>query len=251
MIIDINKRKQEFKNIMLYGFKDLECVEEVLLGCLGKGYRDMTTARSTFQGIGDIFKEREDNLKKERKQSKSKETESYRESFYKELVKIVKDNLLSNIFIEKEIFDKAHNSCCEEIIELFYNEFSEDFYKKNGEKFIYYYGSAQKLINMTLKYFLLAAEDYKKDTDINNISEYENIKANERFLHCPIDSIVIEVLNKERKQKGVKEKITLTWSKMSESDYKNLQQEIESYIGDQSKLNYDFEVWNRKALIDK
>ena len=49
----------------------------------------------------------------------------------------------------------------------------------------------------------------------------------------------------------MKEKITLTWSKMYDNDYKNLQQEIESYIGDQSKLNYDFEVWNRKALIDK
>ena len=151
MDIDINKRKQEFKNIMLYGFKDLECVEEVLLGCLGKGYRDMTTARSTFQGIGEIFEEREENLKRERKQNESKETETYRESYYKKLVEIVKNNLLCKSFSIKEDFNNAHNNCCNEIIKIFHKEFVELY--KDGREF--YYGSAQKLINMTLKYFLL------------------------------------------------------------------------------------------------
>jgi len=240
---DITVLKQNFKNILVYGCETLENENEVLFSCLAKGYRDMTSARTTFKGIGEIFEEREKSFKKDKNNVNGEKT--YRESFYKELAEIITKKMLSKNFDNKDFFDKAHNETCNEIINLFHKEFSQ-LYVKPRE---FYYGSAQKLVNMTLKYFLLAAEDYKKEkeNEVKTNSMYFNVLSNELFLHCPIDSIIINKMNEQReKSKG---KIDSTWSTKKEDEYLTLQEEIQKYVGEnESKLNYDFKVWKRKKL---
>ena len=76
---------------------------------------------------------------------------------------------------------------------------------------------------------------------------YFNVLSSEPFLHCPIDSIIINKMNEQReKSKG---KIDSTWSTKKEDEYLTLQEEIQKYVGEnESKLNYDFKVWKRKKL---
>ena len=100
---DITALKQNFKNILVYGCETLENENEVLFSCLAKGYRDMTSARTTFKGIGEIFEEKEKSFKKDKNNVNGEKT--YRESFYKKLAEIITKKMLSKNFDNKDFFD--------------------------------------------------------------------------------------------------------------------------------------------------
>lgn len=220
------KQKNEFKNILKYGCKNLENAEEVLLECVKRGYRDMTTARATFSGLTKAYSEKD---------------KDFRKIFYDKIKNVIKGFIeVANV----DSFDEQHKKCCESIIQLFETEFI-GYYNSNNK---FHYGSVQKLINMTLKYFLLAAEDFEVDKNQGFISAdtpkpnvYYKIQQLESKLHCPIDGIV---LNELRKKKEIV--FQTAWSKMIEKEYLELQNIIQSQVPNQSKLAFDFMVWNSR-----
>lgn len=114
--------------------------------------------------------------------------------------------------VEKEMsnqseFDKWHKKCCNKLIEAFENQ-----------KF--YYGQAQKWINMSLK----------------NLSmiEHNLVEKNYEFFHIPIDNYIMDITN---------EKISVAWSRII--DYKEY---IEYQINFRNRykgipLDNEFKLW--------
>lgn len=111
-------------------------------------------------------------------------------------------------------YDTWHETICNKLKELGYT-----------------YGQAQKWVNMTLKYLLVL--DYEIDNTIIN------------QLHIPIDSIIIEKAQK----KDLIDKETIgkdfSWSKINNySDYKKIQENLRSKLGNQTPIEWEFQAWN-------
>ena len=87
----ITALKQNFKNILVYGCETLENENEVLLSCLAKGYRDMTSARTTFKGINKMNEQREKTKEKIDLTWSTKEEKEYL-ILQEEIQKYVGDN---------------------------------------------------------------------------------------------------------------------------------------------------------------
>lgn len=124
------------------------------------------------------------------------------EVLYKEI-----NSLLSKALTEQSDFDKWHKDCCEELIKAFENQ-----------KF--YYGQAQKWINMSLKN--LSMIDHKL---VEN--QYE-------FFHIPIDNYIIEITGM---------KTTVAWSRISDyNEYLDYQNKFRN-IYDGIPLDNEFKLW--------
>lgn len=99
----------------------------------------------------------------------------------------------------------------------------------NGNKYVTKYGLAQKIVNMTFKYFYV-------------YSEYINKKIDFSKCDCPLDSNILSTLDK-----------TINfWSKITEIEYQNCQNKISNLLNieqlnDELKqlgnLAYDFLKW--------
>ena len=85
------------------------------------------------------------------------------------------------------------------------------------------FGQLQKLVNMTLKY-LVILQSFGKIEPVVDVNECD----------CPIDSIIIKKL-------GLGEKYR--WTSLKESEYKELQERVAKEIKTDSRLKYDFKVW--------
>ncbi len=96
------------------------------------------------------------------------------------------------------------------------------------------YGLAQKLVNMTFKYFYVFKDEINKNKD--------EIKINIDFskCDCPLDSIIIGRLNLTT---------NYVWSKLTPAEYEELQNKIEERVCDEpghntlGRLLYDFINW--------
>jgi hypothetical protein len=119
-----------------------------------------------------------------------------------EIRKMINFNLNS-----QENFDKWHKECCDKLIETFKNQ-----------KF--YYGQAQKWINMSLK----------------NLSmiEHELVEKNYEYFHVPIDNYIINIT-------GIK--ISVAWSRITNyNEYLNFQKNFRvMYEG--IPLDNEFYLW--------
>lgn len=128
-------------------------------------------------------------------------------------------------------------------------EGEENFLKEPNFTF----GNAQKLINMTMKYFYVMtyADGKKKD--------------NFRFCHCPMDSVMLKSVWENYKEQFfikskdddnyTKTKFCESWSKETfnkdlkslPNRYKLFQELIRTYSGCENNLEYDYEKWGNKA----
>lgn len=95
-----------------------------------------------------------------------------------------------------------------------------------NDKGITSYGLSQKLVNMTYKYFYIFSKYIKKSIDFSKCD-------------CPLDSIILDSLNKNK----------IPWSKLSKDDYEDIQNEITKesteypLYKEAGNLAYDFEHW--------
>lgn len=117
------------------------------------------------------------------------------------------NKLIATEISEQQEFDKWHKECCDKLITIFKNQ-----------KF--YYGQAQKWINMSLK----------------NLSmlEHELVEKNYEFFHIPIDNYIIEATG---------EKTSVAWSRME--DYKEYIQYQEKFRNKYEgiPLDNEFKLW--------
>lgn len=129
---------------------------------------------------------------------------------YNNAVDLLYDEI--NLLINKKInnqneFDRWHKECCDKLINVFENQ-------------LFYYGQAQKWINMTLKYI--------------SMFEHKLVENQYEFFHIPIDNYIIEIT-------GLK--ITVAWSRISNYDeYLEYQERFRNkYIG--IPLDNEFKLW--------
>ena len=92
------------------------------------------------------------------------------------------------------------------------------------------FGTAQKLLNLFLKYRWI----------VNEISEPP---------HCPIDAIVINKLTEEIRHRKIKLKSKLhpSWTTANEQEYKNYIKAINLIKDDMSVTEWELNLWNKKV----
>lgn len=120
----------------------------------------------------------------------------------------------------QEEFDTWHFYVCKTI---------RDIYHSEGVEF--YYGQAQKWLNMTFKYLYVIEK-----TPLEKIFSY---------LHVPIDNYVFAIA---RKELGIR-KPPISWSRWDdyEGQYMKYQKALRSKIIDCDPLRWEFKYWMREA----
>lgn len=123
-------------------------------------------------------------------------------------------------FDKIEDFDLWHKDNCDKLVDEFRKQY------KN-----FSIGHAQKWVNMILKYCFLLSEDFP------------NISKHKRFFHCPIDSIVMDIIKKELGIGNIK----TPWSKIEDYDvYFNIQRLLREKIKNKSIIEWELEVFNNQ-----
>ncbi|MBR0533572.1 MAG: hypothetical protein IJK19_02640 [Bacteroidales bacterium] len=143
----------------------------------------------------------------------------------KELRQRVVDTIIASIkdikskdAINQVVFDNWHRDLCRAIIKI---------YSDKGIKI--YYGQAQKWVNMTFKYLSV----------INRAFTSEYFK----FLHAPIDSIVIDIASDGFHLK----RPDIRWSRMDEKEYIDYQNRLRSvsHKNNLCPMLWEFRIWER------
>lgn len=130
--------------------------------------------------------------------------------------------------------------------------------KKGNDAF--YFGHAQKWVNMTMKY-LCVLKSIFHEYDKENIVPWLTDDL-ERQLHIPVDSYIMEATKEWKIQfpgkddKSVTYSSAKSWSKWVCKDYKKFRKELEGKIPEDSPLDWEGPAWikvakNRKENIKK
>ena len=170
---------------------------------------------------------------------------------------------------KQERFDKMHFDICKKI-ECFANE--QKIVRKEKGKKRFYYGQAQKWLNMTLKYMELL--------DLNNTRSIREL------LHIPIDRYILraascsEKSQYSRAQHSLRKKIAperhleedaakkkvfysderaQPWSKLNQPDYEQLQQDLRVAIKERQEdwddikcpLDWEAKAWIEQAQLER
>lgn len=126
-------------------------------------------------------------------------------------------------------FDEFHDNLCRGIIEIY-----------NNNHIDFYYGQAQKWVNMTMKYLCVIGEE-----------KYPWLNRLYPFLHIPIDSVILGKIigDFEIESVAVKEKRVLlknlSWSRIDEDTYDAIQNVLREKIGENEiPIVWEFKAWN-------
>lgn len=166
------------------------------------------------------------------------------------------DYVIKGTYKSQDDYDKAFLCCAENICDTI-NNYDFNPNKENGtpkidnkgNEIIFEFGNAQKLINMTVKYFYITTFGHSKE------KEYF------QFCHCPMDGKMLERVWDDEKwsDKKAKNEITgysnktefiVSWSKLGfgeDQNRYNAFQETVRYLCDQYKniypIEYDYKFW--------
>lgn len=125
---------------------------------------------------------------------------------YQEVLFILTQNINSQIE-----FDKWHKKCCDKLIEAFE---SQEFF----------YGQAQKWINMCLKYL--------------SMLEHSMVEKQYEYFHVPIDNYIMDVT-------GIK--TSVAWSRLADyNEYLDFQNKFRN-LYDGIPLDNEFKLWLKVA----
>lgn len=178
--------------------------------CVNRAYGDFAR---TIHGIGDLLDDERAELR------------NYAES----AISTFATKILTDILSENE-FDKLHREVSDKLVTNF---------KTEHANIQFHTGTAQKWINMTLKYLYML---YLTDLIYLNESEKKCLKYNYAFFHLPIDDIV------KANDKFLKETYKnmfgndIRWSRIVDYEsYLEFQKEIRS-MG-VVPLDYEFNIW--------
>lgn len=213
--------------------------EEIALKCAKRAYLDMSRTLK--------FKESYENKCEKEK----KEILLHRKCFSDEICKLIEENILtilqSQNSLDENLFDEWHHQTCLKIIEKAQQGDVLDIIEnKYGNSQRFYYGQAQKWLNMTIKYMRLTGKWNDQMTSIAS------------FLHVPIDSYIIQGVWEQEEWKDVLEEVivdnkkgkfssdkVVPWSKWNEKQYKNFQVNLRKKLLN----NEDPIMWEEKTWI--
>ena len=134
-------------------------------------------------------------------------------------------------------YDKFHETLCDGII---------DIYKNHKIKF--YYGQAQKWVNMLMKYLCVLG-----------VERFPWLKGMHHYLHIPIDSIILDLAINELKINTVTVKSrnislkNITWSRIEDKEiYDAIQTELRRAIEARNEIPiiWEFNAWNSLNRIN-
>ena len=177
---------------------------------------------------------------------------------------------------KQKLFDQKHSEICEAIEDIANKRMitsspNTSLLKKKGEKG-FYYGQAQKWLNMTLKYMELL--------DLNNTRSIREL------LHIPIDRYILraascsEKSQYSRSQHSLRKKIAperhlkedaalekvfysderaKPWSQLNQTDYEQLQQDLRVAIKEKQEdwddikcpLDWEAKAWIEQAQLER
>ena len=205
---------------------DNKVIDFFMFGCLGLTSKDAESMEKSII-IEKCFNRAYLDMNRTIKFKKEvKEVNSSKQKFKKELLKTVQD------FYDSDLNNFEHEKYCKKICESA-EKYTEEFY----------YGQAQKILNMTLKYMLLIGDE-----------KINKIKAK---LHVPVDSYIMEaasdygisILNKSRKESKFNSN-SLPWSKWDYGIYDSFQKSIIDKIKGteyHTRIDWELEAWIKIA----
>lgn len=122
--------------------------------------------------------------------------------------------------------------------------------KDKNEDTAFYFGHAQKWVNMTMKYLYVIKAIFKKyDKDVPSWLTLDL----EKQLHIPVDSYIMEAARELKIQFPGKDDKLVTyssaksWSKWVCGDYEKFRKELEGKIPEDSPLDWEGPAWIRVA----
>lgn len=248
MTKQINENAANFLFYYLLGvtWEEIENLKEekVALKCAQRAYLDMSRTLK--------FKETYENKSEKEK----KDILLHRKYFSDEICRLIEENVLtilqSQSSLDENLFDKWHHQTCLKIIEKAQQGDVLDIIEnKYGNSQRFYYGQAQKWLNMTIKYMRMTG---KWD---------EEMLPRVFFLHVPIDSYIIEgvwekdgwedllkgiiVDNKEKTGKFRSDKV-VPWSKWNVTQYKNFQMALRKKLeNEEAPIIWEEKIWIKIA----
>lgn len=199
--------------------------KDIAKKCAERAYRDMCRTLT--------FNDSSDNERRE-----------FCEEISNEIAKRVIDKLFKCDNEEK--FKEEHMSLCndiENIAKAYCGQSKELLLKKRNEEnddAVFYYGQAQKWLNMTIKYMLMF------DCFNNYREKYKSA------IHVPVDNYVIKAAKELQKKSAVEIKISSNaWSKWNEGEYKEFQDSLRTALGGKSQIEWEEEKWLEIAKAER
>lgn len=223
-------------------------MEDAMDKCIQRAYRDV--CRTFHYAFSGRYLERIKKLDKD----KYEEYLGWKEGFRKEISTYIAGQIGELKIQSQEDFEKWHSETCDEII-LKAKNFSGSgkqlfaIKDKNGgiiEGETFFYGQAQKWLNMTLKYML-----------IMGVWD-EDIREKKKYFHVPVDSFTMEAASAE----GIKiphkiiagsrigaysEYRSRVWSQWGKEEYSEFQKALREKLSENNI--YPME-WELSAWID-
>ncbi len=135
--------------------------------------------------------------------------------------------VISRSHLTQSQFDKRHQECCEAII--------------NTTGTPVYYGQAQKLVNMSLKYL------YNEHAVYFPGANHLNYPTNnvEWLFHIPVDNQIVNFLVSQHTFARPRE----AWSRWNRDHYISFQNQLRNrLVGGYLPLEIDYLIWNSDAL---
>lgn len=216
--------------------------EEITLKCAKRAYLDMSRTLK--------FKESYENKCEKEK----KDILLHRKCFSDEICKLIEKNistiLQSQNSVDENLFDKWHHKTCLKIIEKArQGDVLDIIENKYGNSQRFYYGQAQKWLNMTIKYMRLTGKWNDQMTSIAS------------FLHVPIDSYIIQGVWEQEEWRDVLEEVivdnkkgkfssdkVVPWSKWNEKQYKNFQENLrKNLLNKEDPIMWEEKTWIKIA----
>ena len=257
----MDKLDDKVKDFMLYvlfglkyqtaAFEELTKKEELFKICAKRAYRDLSRTLNYTLSSSELYS----NVKKSSySKEEKKDYIDLKESFKEKICDLIKEKtgvLLS--CKDQEKFDAEHTNVCNDIIDFA----NEDKPNKTEEMKLFkdnefYYGHAQKWLNMTLKNILLISLFTGRE-DIWAAGDKSKLIS---FFHVPVDSLIIEAVweeldKDERFAKTRKKDSGFGGEKKAWSTWDGPKNEPATYFEDADTDYSNFQMCIRKAIEKK
>lgn len=177
-----------------------------------------------------------------------------KENLSKDLVNV----LLNNKSIQDKILN-AYSVFFENDSEQLTESQIRGLVDKNGDGICFYYGQAQKWINMSLKYMwllgLIDEKDISKlevpiDSYIYKAAKIENGK--KIIEESAITGLGVKPIKRTKLKNNKKTNEEVAWSRINKGEYETYQANIRKALGqNMSPIEWEFDAWIAQAKIEK
>ncbi len=192
-----------------------------------KDFQDEVFAHNAYRDKNQTLKDASDKKK--------------REDFRDEICAIIITGIEKLLMCcDKAEFDCKHSEICTEIIAAAKD--ANILKQRNNCEEVFYYGQAQKWLNMTMKYMRIMG------------FWTDELKPLGSYLHVPVDNIIMQEasdigvkLPRTDGSSGKYSDATLPWSKWESDNYKTFQNELQSRLKEVSPqelpMEWESRVW--------